>query len=62
MYYLEVRDRRGGLLVSVENESVTTCSFSLTTAISFQRRSDARKYLHTNKLHDQFKAVKIQHS
>jgi hypothetical protein len=62
MYYILNRDSIGGLLKEIHSESVTTLSFSIANAISFQRRSDARKYLHNNNLQNQFKAIKIQHS
>ena len=61
MYYIESRERIGGLLVEKVNELVSTLSFSIKTAISFQRRKDARKYLHDNNLQHYFRAIKINH-
>ncbi len=59
MYYLEIRDRRGGLLIKVVSPLVTECTFSANKAMNFEKRNQARNFLNENNLKDQFKAIKI---
>ena len=58
-FYLEAKDFRKGLLVKVETESVTICTYNYNLALNFNSKYLAKKYININKLTNQFKIIEI---
>lgn len=58
--FLESKDRRGGLLIKIESESVFTCTYSTLNALSFKSNYAARKFIKENKLKGKFKPIFLE--
>ncbi len=58
-FYLEIKDQRKGLLVNIESENCTICTYNYNLALNFNSRYLATKYINQNKLNNTFKAIQI---
>jgi hypothetical protein len=58
-FYLEIKDRRKGLLVSIESENCTICTYAQNLALNFNFKYLAKKYINDNKLNNQFKVIEL---
>ena len=56
-FYLEVNGQRKGLLVKVESENCTICTYHYSSALNFNSRYFAKKYIVENNLVKQFKII-----
>jgi hypothetical protein len=58
-FYLEIKDQRKGLLMHIEGENCTICTYNYNLALNFNSRYLATKYINQNKLNNSFKAIQI---
>lgn len=58
-FYLELKDQRKGLLVNVETENCTICTYNYNLALNFKSRYLAKKFINQNKLNNSFKIINI---
>jgi hypothetical protein len=58
-FYLEIKDQRKGLLINIESENCTICTYNYNLALNFNSRYLAKKYINENNLNKQFKVIYI---
>jgi hypothetical protein len=58
-FYLEVKEQRKGLLVKVESENCTICTYNYNLALNFNSKYFAKKFINKNNLNNKFKVIYI---
>lgn len=56
-YFLEIKDKRGGLLVEIESEMTYKISFSFSNSMKFSKRLEAVKFLRDHKIEKSFRII-----
>ena len=58
-FYLENKDQRKGLLVNIETDNCSYCTYNYKLALNFNSKYLAKKYVNINKLTNRFKIIEI---